>query len=228
MKIVKIAASASAFVVSLSAIGVAAPSNAAVILCTGANCVNTDSNVLVNAATAPVITGTTNNGEIDVRFTSTTDATLVGGANGQASVGAIDNLLNQLTFTLENGFGFRSALFNLEPVPGNAANEATSVFVNYTLANGSTGTITQAVNTNGQNFIGITGTNGEIFTSGGFTANPTSTGISELRQLRLGGLTAIGAVPEPTTWALFLLGFFGIGGALRHSRKARIGSVQYS
>lgn len=198
------------------------PANAAVVLCTGANCVDTDENVLVNADTAPVITGNYNNSDIDVTFTSSTDPTLVGGANGQASVGSLDNLLNQLTFTIENGFGFTAAIFNLTPVPGNAMNEAVSVFVNYRLADGTMSSITQAIDTNGQNFLGITGTNGEVFTSAGFTANPSTTGIGELRQLRLGGVAAIGAVPEPAAWVMMLLGMAGVGYSMRRKSKARL------
>lgn len=36
------------------------------------------------------------------------------------------------------------------------------------------------------------------------------------------GGTAIGAVPEPSTWAMMLLGFFGIGAAMRN-RRSRLG-----
>jgi hypothetical protein len=63
---------------------------------------------------------------------------------------------------IESGFGFTAALFNLEPVSGNALNEAVSVFIQYANADGSSGSITQAIDTNGQNFLGIADTNGEI------------------------------------------------------------------
>ena len=46
-------------------------------------------------------------------------------------------------------------------------------------------------------------------------------GIAEtynISSLQFGGTTA--AVPEPGTWAMLLLGFFAVGGALRRSRKA--------
>lgn len=219
MKIYKKATLAAAVASTFLGAAALTPANAAVILCSGANCVDTDANVLVNADTAPVITGNYNNTDIDVTFTSSTDPTLVGGANGQASVGSLDNLLNQLTFTIENGFGFTTALFNLVPVPGNAANEAISVFVNYMNSDGSMGQIQQSIGTNGENFIGITGTNGEIFTGAGFTANPSTTGIGEFRQLRLGGVAAIGAVPEPAAWVMMLLGMAGVGYSMRRKDK---------
>lgn len=220
MNVIKKAVLVSLTLGSFGAIA-SSPVNAAVVLCGGVGCVITDANVLVNSETAPVITGEYNNADIDVTFTSSTDAMLVAGANGQASVGSLDNLLNQLTFTIESGFGFKSALFNLAPVPGNALNEAVSVFVNFIRSDGTTGSISRSIGDNGQNFIGITGTNGEIFTSAGFTANPTTTGIGEFRQLRLGGVAALnGAVPEPATWLMMMLGMAGIGFSLRRRNKA--------
>ena len=219
MKILKKVSLATAAASAFFAMGASMPANAAVVLCTGGNCVNTDANVLVNSGSGSVITGNYNNSDVDVTFTSTTDTTLVGGANGQASVGSLDNFLNQLTFTIENGFGFTAALFNLVPVPGNAANEAISVFVNYRLADGTMASITQAIGTNGQNFIGITGTNGEVFTSAGFTGSPSNTGIGEFQQLRLGGVAAIGAVPEPAAWIMMILGMAGVGFSMRRKEK---------
>jgi hypothetical protein len=34
-------------------------------------------------------------------------------------------------------------------------------------------------------------------------------------------LTSVAAVPEPATWAMMLVGFFGIGATLRHQRRRR-------
>lgn len=219
MKILKQIALVAVAASSFFATSLSTPANAAIILCTGGNCVNTDANVLVTAGQGSTIAGNYNNSSIGVTFSSLTDAVLVGGANGQASVGAFDELLNQLTFTIDAGFGFTSALFNLEPIPGQAANEAVSVFVNYKLADGTTSSITQSIGTNGQNFIGITGNAGEVFTSAGFTANPGTDGISELKQLRLGGVAAIGAVPEPAAWVMMLLGMAAVGFTMRRKDK---------
>ena len=217
MKLLKHLTFAAAASTTVLAMGAAAPASAAVILCQGANCVDTDANVLVNANTTP-LTGTYNNADVDVLFESITD-TLVSSGNGQASVGSTDNLLNQLKFTIESGFGFTSAIFNLVAVPGNAAGEAVSVFINYTDANGLAGTTFTPVNTNGQNFFGISGTNGEVFTSAGFTSSPIGTGIGEFSQLRLGGVAAIGAVPEPAAWVMMLLGMASVGYSMRRKDK---------
>lgn len=196
----------------------AAPANAAVLICTGANCVSTDGNVLVNKGTGSTVTGSV--GGVGLTFTSSTDSTLVGGANGQARVESGDGLLNALTFTIQSGYGFESAIFNLSPVPGRARNEATSVFLTYLLSDGTTASITKSVATNGNNWFGIYGDAGEVFTSAGFIANPSTTGIHDMRQVRLGGVSQLAAaVPEPATWALMLLGFGLIGGAMRSRRK---------
>lgn len=200
----------------------AAPANAAIKICTSANCVDTDGNVLVNSGTGPVVTGSVAVGgeSVGITFTSPTDANLVGPSSGQARVESADGLLNALTFTIQDGWGFEAAIFNLSPIPGNGLNEATSVFLTYLLADGTTASITRSVNTNGNNWFGIYGDEGEIFTSAGFVSNPSTTGIHDLRQLRLGGVSELtAAVPEPATWALMLFGFGLVGGAMRSRRK---------
>lgn len=219
------------FISSLAAgflLASASSASAAVVLCTGSNCVATDENVLVTAATGAAvgspIFGQTNTSNVVVTFTSPTDQ-IVGNANGQADVSSTDGLLNSLFFSLASGFGFATANFNLFPLPGNQPSEATSVVITYFTP--GMGMQTQSIATNGQNFIGISGNAGEIFTSVGFTGNPATTGIQDMRQLRLGGVTQITAVPEPTTWALLILGFGAIGGALRR-RTARARSVGLS
>jgi hypothetical protein len=70
--------------------------------------------------------------------------------------------------------------------------------------------------------MGISGDAGEQFLSVGFTGNPATTGIQDLRQLRLGGVTALTSVPEPGTWAMMLLGFGAAGVAMRRSRRRKV------
>ena len=91
--------------------------------------------------------------------------------------------------------------------------------MNYTLADGTICSITRTIDDNRQNFLGITGNAGEIITSAGFTADPTTTGISELKQLRLGGVAALGAVPELASW--MLIGMAAVGFIMR--RKVNTG-----
>lgn len=202
----------------------ATTAQAGVVLCSDPSCVVTDENVLVEGATGvPVVNGVTNTTNVGVIFTSDTDALLNGSANGQADVSATDGLLNSLTFALTGGATFATAEFNLFPLPGNALNEAFQVIITYFTP--GMGSQTVAINTNGQNFIGITGTDGEMFTSVTFLANPDTTGIQDLRQLRLGGIAST-AVPEPATWMMMLLGFGAIGFALRRRPRQARGLLQ--
>ncbi|WP_296600686.1 PEPxxWA-CTERM sorting domain-containing protein [Phenylobacterium sp.] len=39
--------------------------------------------------------------------------------------------------------------------------------------------------------------------------------------------TGAAAVPEPATWAMMILGFAGVGGAMRRQRRARCGSARF-
>jgi hypothetical protein len=200
----------------------AVPAAATVTICQTANCAPTDENVLVTAATnQTTINGTTNNTGVPVVFTSSTDH-LNGNANGQADVSATDGLLNDLTFALTGGNTFASATWNLFPLPGNANNEASSVIITYLDPLGHTQTL--SINTNGQNFMGIFGNAGERFVSVEFTANPITTGIQDLRQLRLGGVAGPNGspLPEPGTWGLMLLGFGAAGVAMRRNRRKEL------
>ena len=43
----------------------------------------------------------------------------------------------------------------------------------------------------------------------------------------LDGVSVVAAVPEPSTWALFLLGFFAVGGAMRSKTRKSTVSVSY-
>ncbi len=204
-----------------SAALVGTPAYAIVNVCTGNNCVATSENVLVNAATnVSTVTGSTQTTNVGVNFTSATDALLNGNANGQADVSSADGLLNGLTFSLADNATFASATFNLFPLPGNVANEATSVILSYfDPLLGVYGS--QSISTNGQNFLGISGDAGERFTSVTFIGNPSTTGIQDLRQLRLGGVApaVTPSVPEPSTWAMMIFGFAAVGSAMRRRRS---------
>lgn len=202
-----------------------APAMAVVTICDGPGCAPTDANVLIDKDSSPV-TGSTQGGT-GVLFTSTTD-TLIGDANGQASVSASDGLLNNLKFALTDGQTFGAATFNLFPLPGNQPNEATQVLLTWLLEGGGTASGLFDINKNGQNFTGIFGTT-ERFISLEFLANPATTGWGDFRQLRLGDIRdrnggvidpQIGGVPEPTTWMTMILGFGMIGMVMRKKSKA--------
>lgn len=58
--------------------------------------------------------------------------------------------------------------------------------------------------------------------SEGFWASSNGPNAAQLN------ITPLGAVPEPATWALMLLGFFAVGAALRRKPAVRSVSVSYS
>jgi hypothetical protein len=66
------------------------------------------------------------------------------------------------------------------------------------------------VDAHGENFFTITSINGQLMTDVSLTAINGAT-FDDLRQVRLGGFSTVGAVPEPSTWAMMILGFAGVG-----------------
>jgi hypothetical protein len=214
-----------------------APAHAVVVLCQSPNCATTDENVLIAAQPAnAVVLGTTNQTGTGVTFTSPSpiNELLVGGANGQAKVTAADQLLNGLTFTIQFGKVFQTAVFNLFPLSGNNPAEAPFADISWIGPGGNSGVTTLQIAGNGNNDTGIYGTNGELFTSITFRSNPISDGISEFKQLRLGGIGNVDnpppppppppppAVPEASTWAMMLIGFGTMGAAIRRKRARHI------
>jgi hypothetical protein len=67
---------------------------------------------------------------------------------------------------------------------------------------------TQQVTANGENFILISAINGETFNSLSFTS---SGNLSHVQQVRVDIAGAVSTVPEPSTWAMMVIGFFGVG-----------------
>lgn len=198
----------------------ATPASAAIFLCDGANCTDVDTNVFIEqtAGQATVLGTVGMNSGIGITFFGGPDL-LNGQANGQAAITALDGVLNGLTFTLQQGHTFGSATFNLLPIKGKSNSKADEVWIQYETA--GLGQQLLTINTNGQNFTGIYGTAGERFQALGFVSNPITDGIGSFQQLRLGDVRgpAVAAVPEPGTWAMLLIGFGGIGSALRRRKR---------
>lgn len=206
----------------VGAIGfVAGPANAAVLLCydTGSStpqCGPTTSLVNIDKVDATfVVNGHLNNVPSQL-VTFTGGELLNGDGSGQAVVSAADGSLNTwIEFALVDAT-FNLATFNLSPISGNSPGtplKAESVEVTYIPTFGGA-PITYTLSTNGNNIYGIYGSEGEQLQSirfGNFA--PSGGGISDLRQVRVGGVQ--NAVPEPGTWGLLLFGFAALGAALR-------------
>jgi hypothetical protein len=202
------------------------PASAAVTVCNGPSCVATSENVLINSGTGATVTGSTQNTNVNVTF-SGTPAPLTGDANGQANVTGAGGVLTSLVFTLADLATFTTAEFNLFPQGGNPTiPESTSVTLGFFNAAGTELFETfqlgsdNELNVNGQNFFGVAATGGDRINSIKFNFNPDGSGIQDLRQLRLGGVMS-SAVPEPTTWAMMLVGFGAVGYSMRKRKGAQ-------
>ncbi len=184
----------------------------------GSSCISDTSNVTLTSATgvggptqAPGV-GTIVPSGPGLEITTTETAGLNIEASGQATITAADGVLNNITFTLLTG-NITQAEFNLIDI-GNAdfdvlietLLDGVSIFTSQTF----TATF------NGSNRFGITTDDGSVINS--FTIN-SAAGFGALTQLRLNGADISAPVPEPGTWAMMLLGFGGMGVALRRRRK---------
>ena len=210
----------------VAALTAAVPASATVILCAGSGqqCApQTDDNVLITAATNVdhVLASFNSGGTSAVGFFDSSE-NLSGDANGQAVVSAANgSVLNDLTFTLTGGSTFGVATFNLSGAGQVTGTETTSVFVTSIGLGGVLTTQQFTINTNGSNFLGFYGTAGERFTGLSFVSDPVTSGIADFRQLRLGDVRGpVPSVPEPSTWAMLLLGFGTMGVSLRRRRRA--------
>ena len=193
-------------------IGVA---SADIVITQGVNNVGTD-NVLLNPATnVTTVTGTVGQNNLLVDFTSDSGSHLLNAnPSGQATVsgGTGNTSLTQLSFELANNATFTNAVFNI--------NAATAGSVNIVVqgVNITNGSQTFTVDPNGQNFFTVHAINGQLINEISLSGISGAT-FQDVRQVRLGGSGIAPAVPEPSTWAMMLLGFTGIG-FLAYRRKA--------
>lgn len=167
-----------------------------------------EENVLLNnGTTGTLVFGLTNQTNLQVAFSSTTDM-LVEPSSGQARVEALDGLVNNITISIPNGT-FHDIILN--PFFGSGTANVTIL-----TANNETFTFSYALS-NGQNFLTIVAEPGTAIFS--VTVSATG-GFTDLRQPRISGAAANGSnVPEPATMLLFGSGLLGIGAAFRKFRR---------
>ncbi|WP_083219116.1 PEPxxWA-CTERM sorting domain-containing protein [Bradyrhizobium icense] len=205
---------AAVLVVGITALSSAA--NASLVLTPGNLGGITDQNVLFQNVTGNNTTSLTTdtNSSPANRVTFTSNENLTGTSSaGQARIfDSAINGFNLLTwFMADPTLGFTANVFNI--------NDLTATLADITVVtNLQTVTFNNvAINVNGNNFFSLQSGGGEIITSVSILA---LNGLFEdVRQERLGGIQTIsGAVPEPATWAMMILGFAGVG-FLAYRRK---------
>jgi hypothetical protein len=180
-----------------------------IVIVTGVNNQGTD-NVLLNSATnVSTVTGTVGPSNLLVNFTSNSGSDLLSAnPSGQATIsgGTGNDPFTQLSFGLANNDTFTRAVFNINA----ETSGSTSILVNGININGGSFQQNFAVDANGENFFTVTAINGQLITGISLTAISGAT-FDDVRQVRLGGFSTVGAVPESSTWAMMILGFAGVG-----------------
>lgn len=212
--------------VALTATLVVATPAAATITLVDASSIQ-GANVLFNNGpqTAALIVGHTQSGTL-VNFTgSTTVSNIISASGGQATVDGDLNMITQnpndtnplrsLNFSLSAGT-FNNLEFNLFGVNDGGRAFFTAIDNNGDVFNfgGANGFALG----NGSNFFGFLGIDGQSISSFSISITPGS--IQNVQQIRLDEAVAIGAVPEPGTWAMMLLGFGAMGVSLRRRRRS--------
>jgi hypothetical protein len=212
-------------------LAISSPASAAVTITQSPGAEQPEENVQLDTDTTPgdnVVRGTTNQTNSKVLFTSTSDS-LRSAPQGQAEIEAINassipfigtgafndaaDGLDNLTFRLEDMSTFLEAEFNID-----ASRDGTVTIRALDAANMLIQSMTVnvfEVDAAGQNFFGFLADNTTPITSIEITAGTAR--IASIGQFRVGGIT--GAVPEPSTWMLMLLGMAGVGFTMRRKEK---------
>jgi hypothetical protein len=195
-------------------LGMSAPARAAATItqCTsGSSCVSGTTNVNLGSFTnASMVTGNVGIGGPEVDFTST-NGNLSTNSGAATIFTASGDLLTNLTFQLVTG-SFTAAEFNLE-------NGSPSAFTITLHTTGGSDVVLNGTSLQGSNIFDIVAPAGSSESYTGATFTTTNGGFNDFKQLRL--VLAPGSVPEPATWAMMLLGFGGIGMAMRRRRRSQ-------
>ena len=166
--------------------------------------------------------GLTNQTNTSVTFTTLSGQTLDSPSAGQARIQAVSGgnpvpLSSILIALTAPGTSFGYIEFNL--FGGTQLANATSVTITGIDQFSVPFTITHAIG-NGENFFSALATAGERITSISFTTGNT-TGVTDIRQIRINLGDNLVPLPEPGTWAMMLLGFGAAGIAMRRSRRRK-------
>jgi hypothetical protein len=197
------------------------PAAAAVLITSGST--GQGETVQLNVDEVPddnVVRGTTNQTNGILRFTGANDEVLVSTPQGQARIDTQDGTFTFLQINPEGNLGFSAIEFNID--------SDANGFVQFSfLTTGSEGPQTRTLSANGSNFFRFETTEGELITQLSINtlnvANPNTgalvtTQIGDVGQFRVN----LSAVPEPTTWAMMLIGFGAVGCSMRARKSSSL------
>jgi hypothetical protein len=126
---------------------------------------------------------------------------------GQASLDSTDGTFSRLTISLV-GASLGTVILNID--------STVDGFVRFADGSGLDGTF--ALDANGENFFTATGVTGGFLSFTTFNSDQVEADIvADVKQIRLG---AVGAVPEPETYALLLAGLGAMGFVARRRKAA--------
>jgi hypothetical protein len=195
---------ASAAAIVLAAAGIlVSPARADLVITQPTGLGSFDANVLFKTQSTDVTTalGFSNGAGSPQIITFTSGDAFNTDASGQAVISPFGTTFNDLTMTASGTASAFTALLLNVIVP-------TTETLTFTSPTPITSGATQQVTANGENFILISAINGETFNSLSFTS---SGNLSHVQQVRVDIAGAVSTVPEPSTWAMMVIGFFGVG-----------------
>ena len=156
-----------------------------------------------------------------VTLSTTGDVFLHTSGGGESDYNAVNSTdtasLLMTDLSVDFSFFYDAVTFNLSPPTGGTSDMALSVNGGAFTFLVPNATITDPLG-NGQNKFTLTATGGDRIHTLAFTFDP---GVDHIQQIRVGNILA---VPEPSTWAMMIMGFGGLGGLLRR-RRARPASA---
>lgn len=127
------------------------------------------------------------------------------GSGGQATITGTDNNIQYLSWTLTDAtLGYNDGVFKV--TPANGASGATSLSITALDQFGTAFTKSLSIDPDG--FFNVHALDDQLIRTITVTANGQ---LKDIRQVRLGGVEAIAAIPEPSTWAMLIVGFAGVG-----------------
>lgn len=181
---------------------------------------------------ATTVFGLTKPGNVSVSFTSTTQLHITGG-KGYAQISdstPTGTPLDNLSIYLTEGGGFTGYEFTIQYGSQNVGKNSPALLtIGYDLVNGGGGTFTYAAGDAVRENLRFTNNTAFDFqllaTDGDVLSRVYLLSDKKFAQIKQNDITVapqVGAVPEPSTWAMMLLGFGLMGAGYRRQARRKL------